>query len=312
MRISTQTVYRIGEATVTKIPEVTLTGLAPGVLFPGFDPVFLKVHPSLTGPGWFDPVTGNVILSVHTWLVRTPHHSILIDTGCGNDKSRPSLPIIDHLDEPYLERLLATGLEPAAIDYVLLTHLHADHVGWNTQLMGEQWIPTFPQATYVFSALEQKYGAGLTAGDGEVDAARSETNLGTPVRSPLPGVYSDSVAPIVESGLAKLIRIDGGEFIDGVSFHRTPGHSIDHAAISLRSGDEVALFGGDVLHHPLEIYQSDLLSMFCEFPEAARRSRLWLLDHAVRNRATYFSSHFAGSSVGRITEEKGQYQWNFL
>jgi glyoxylase-like metal-dependent hydrolase (beta-lactamase superfamily II) len=219
---------------------------------------------------------------------------------------------MDHLREPYLERLLTAGLEPTAIDYVLLTHLHADHVGWNTHWVTEQWIPTFPNATYVFSALEQKYGAGLTAADSQANAARSEANLGMPVRTPLPGVYSDSVAPIVEKEQAKLIRIDGGEFLDGISFHRTPGHSIDHAVISLRSGAEEALFGGDVLHHPLEIYQPELVSMFCEFPEAARESRHWLLDHAARNRATYFSSHFAESSVGRITEKKGQYQWDFL
>src|ERR1700755_1606798 len=94
---------------------------------------------------WFDLITDNVILSVHTWLVRTPHHSIPIDTGCGT--TNPGHPYPSWITfTNLLERLLAAGLEPAGIDYVLLTHLHADHVGWNTQLMGEQWIPTFPQA----------------------------------------------------------------------------------------------------------------------------------------------------------------------
>lgn len=310
--MNNHTVYRIGEATVTKIPELTLTGFAPATLFPDLDPTFLSHHSHLVGPGWFDPATGNVILSVHTWLVRKPHHSILIDTGCGNDKSRPSIPMLDHLHEPYLERLATAGVEPGAVDYVLTTHLHADHVGWNTRWVEERWVPTFPRATYVFSALEQKYCAGLTSGDGRVQAARSEANLGTPVRTPVLGVYADSVAPIVETGLAKMIKIEGGEFIDGISFHPTPGHSIDHAAILLRSGGQEALFGGDVLHHPLEIYQPDLVSLFCEFPEAARTSRLWMLDHAVKSGATYFSSHFPETSAGRITGDKGQYKWHFV
>jgi glyoxylase-like metal-dependent hydrolase (beta-lactamase superfamily II) len=184
------------------------------------------------------------------------------------------MPMLDHLHQPYLERLAAAGVEPGAIDYVLITHLHADHVGWNTRWLEERWVPTFPHATYVFSALEQKYCAGLTSGDGRVQAVLSEANLGTPVRTLVSGVYADSVAPIVESGLAKLIQIEGSEFIDGFSFYPTPGHSIDHATIFLRSEGETALFGGDVLHHPLEIYQPDIVSMFCVFPGAARKSRL--------------------------------------
>jgi glyoxylase-like metal-dependent hydrolase (beta-lactamase superfamily II) len=308
--MNNHTIYRIGEATVTKIPELTLRGFAPGTLFPDLDRTLLSHHPDLVSPGFFDPETGNAILSVHTWLVRTPRHSILIDTGCGNDKSRPSMPMLDHLHEPYLDRLAAAGVESGAIDYVLITHLHADHVGWNTRWLEERWVPTFPHATYVFSALEQKYCAGLTAGDGRVQAVRSESNLGTSVRTPVPGVYADSVAPIVEAGLAKLINIEGSEFVDGLSFHPTPGHSIDHAAISLRSAGHEALFGGDVLHHPLEIYQPDLVSMFCEFPEAARASRQWMLDHAVKSGAIYFSSHFPGTSAGRITGDRGQYKWH--
>jgi glyoxylase-like metal-dependent hydrolase (beta-lactamase superfamily II) len=306
--MSNYTVYRIGEVTVTKIPELTLTGFAPAALFPDFDPNFLKQHPEWADPGWFDLESGNVILSVHAWLVKTPKHSILIDTGCGNNKLRPPKCAANHLQEPFLERLAAAGVEPEAIDYVLLTHLHADHVGWNTRWLNDRWVPTFPRATYVFSELEQRFCAGLAGGDGLSQASRSEAQL----EAPVPGVYAESVAPIVERGLAKPIRIDGSEFIEGISFHPTPGHSLDHAAILLRSGNREALFGGDVLHHPLEVYQPDLVSIFSEFPEAERSSRRWVLENAVKRRAFYFSSHFPETSAGCLSRDKGQYKWHFV
>jgi glyoxylase-like metal-dependent hydrolase (beta-lactamase superfamily II) len=138
----------------------------------------------------------------------------------------------------------------------------------------------------------------LAQADERVDAARAEANLGSPVRTPVPGVYTDSVEPVIEAGFAEMVRIDGSEFIDGISFHPTAGHSIDHAAILLQSKGERALFGGDVLHHPLEIYRPDLVTAFCEFPDAALQSRRWLLEFAAETGAMYFSGHFPVTSAG--------------
>jgi glyoxylase-like metal-dependent hydrolase (beta-lactamase superfamily II) len=136
--------------------------------------------------------------------------------------------------------------------------------------------------------------------------------MGAPVRTPLAGVYTDSVVPVMEAGLAKLIKIDGTEFFNGISFHPTAGHSINHASISLRSQGVEALFGGDVLHHPLEIYEPGLVSMFCEFPEYARTSGRWMLEYACRENVIYFSGHFPETSAGRITRRNGQFQWQFM
>ncbi len=201
--------YQIGDFSITKIPELTLTDFAATKLLPNLDPKLLSSHPSWMDQRWFDAASGNVLLSVHTWLVRTPHHVILIDTDAGNEKPRPSMPMLDQLHEPFLERLRAAGVEADQVDYVLLTHLHADHVGWNTRIAGETWVPTFPNATYIFSKLEQEYSAGLAKDDEGVQIARAKAGLGEPVRTPVAGVYADSIAPILEAGLAKLINVDG-------------------------------------------------------------------------------------------------------
>jgi glyoxylase-like metal-dependent hydrolase (beta-lactamase superfamily II) len=304
--------YQIGDAKITKITETILESFTPSALLPDHNPDVWAEHPEWITSGMFSKSKGNILLSLHSWLVETPRHIILIDTGAGNDKDRPTMPVLDHLQEPYLGRLANAGIRPEAVDYVLLTHLHADHVGWNTRRSNRSWVPTFPNATYVFSELEQIYCAGLMAHDERVERARSQAGMGTPVRTPVAGVYADSVVPVMEAGLAKLIKIDGTEFLDGISFHLTAGHSINHASISLHSQGAEALFGGDVLHHPLEIYEPDLVSMFCEFPEYARTSRRWMLEYACRENVTYFSSHFPETSAGRITRRNGQFRWDFI
>lgn len=300
--------YQIGDAAVTRIDEVAHGAFTQATLYPGSDPAALERHRAKFGPGSFEPGTGSLIWSTHSWLVRTPRHTILIDTATGNDKHLPGVPELDQLHEPYLDRLADAGVQPADVDYVLLTHLHADHVGWNTQLNRGRWVPTFSNARYVFSGVEKTYNEDLADGktpDGDDRA------LGPMIRRPLPGIYDDSVRPVVEAGLADLIEINGQEFLDGLSFLRTPGHSIDHASIRLVSRGQEALFAGDIMHHPLQIYEPSLTSCFCEFPQASIASRLWALKWAVENGATVFTTHFAETSAGRVARTGDQFAWRF-
>ena len=305
--------YRVGNATVTKIPEVELTSFSLQTLLPDLTETDLEHLRSIDPTDVLVPEDETAILSVHTWLVRTPKHTILVDTGIGNHKQRPTAPIFHQLQSSYLDRLSAAGVETDMVDYVLLTHIHADHVGWNTRLDEEaNWIPTFPNATYVFSALERRYAESLNTDPGRAEGILVDAHLGNPVRRPLQGPYHDSVAPVVEAGRALLIDVDGSEALEGVTFLPTAGHSIDHAAIVIRSSGEEAIFGGDVLHHPAEIYQPELTSMFCEFPAASRLSRRRLLDRAAETGATYFSSHFSGTSAGRISRRGSNFEWRYL
>lgn len=304
--------YTVGSSRVTKIHELDLTGFTATQLLPGFDPGILQAHPDWVSDATYDPTTGRVPLSVHSWLVRHQGMTLLVDAGAGNDKTRPTMKMLDHLHEPFLARLEAAEVQPEDVDYVLLTHIHADHVGWNTRLENETWVPTFPNATVICSDLEWRYGAALAREDEvSIQAARTEARLGEPIRVPVAGVFADSMIPLETAGKVRRVNIDGSEVLPGIRFLPTPGHSIDHAAIEIDSEGKIGLFGGDVLHHPLEVYDTELISMFCEFPDATRRSRHLLLKRAVETEALYFSSHFPESSAGAIGQSSDGYTWDF-
>ncbi|MGI4855907.1 MAG: MBL fold metallo-hydrolase [Janthinobacterium lividum] len=285
--------YRIGEAIVTRVAELLLPEVPADFLFPDRDRAALT-H---ARPRWLGPDEGSadgrtLSLSVHSWVVQTERHTVLIDTGAGNGKSRPLNPLFDQLETPYLERLAAAGVQPADVDFVLITHLHVDHVGWNTIHNGARWTPTFPNARYVFSGAEYRFYA---------DADH--------VHTPSKGVFEDSVQPIVDAGQARLIDAGQPSPVEGFTFHRTKGHSFDHLSISLTSQGEHALFAGDVMHHPVQVAQPGWNSVFCEFQDDARTSRLWALNHAADHRATFFSSHFPGTSAGAVERTASGFVW---
>jgi glyoxylase-like metal-dependent hydrolase (beta-lactamase superfamily II) len=266
-------------------------------------------------PGSVDPHAGLLRLSIHAWLVRTPTRVILVDTGAGNDKDRPNGPNLNHLNGPFLDRLKAAGARPEEVDVVLLTHLHVDHVGWNTKKVDGRWVPTFPNAQYILSGREQAYIEALSAADGSDASIRAEARLGPMPHPPPPvsyqGIYEDSVRPVIEAGLAKEIVVDGTEVVEGFSFLPSPGHSIDNACISLNSRGEQALFWGDVIHHPVQFVRPDWNSVFCEFPDAARKARRWAMNHAAETNALVFTTHFAESSAGRVTRVGDRLTWHF-
>lgn len=289
--------HLIGDSRVIKVPDMMLTALSPEKLLPDWtDEQSNLICPWLSNT--LDNTRNHVLLSVHSWLVEDRGRKILIDTGAGNAKKRPLAPYFDQIHTAYLENLSQIGIRPEDIDFVLLTHLHVDHVGWNTRDQDGKWIPTFPNARYLFSWEEYKFFS-----DPFNNCQRNHTSFSTRV---------DSVDPIVDAGLADLIKVDGREVIEGFSFHSTPGHTAHHAVILFRSGTEQALFTGDVMHHPLQAIHPEWRSVFDADPQAAVAARRWVLDYAHNNGATLFTSHFPLSSAGRVQENDEGYGWYFL
>lgn len=284
--------YQLGDAKITRVTDTLLHGLAPSFLYRDWSDTLLEQRPGLRG--LLDAEGASLTLSVHSWAVEWAGQVFLIDTGIGNDKERAFNPLFHRLQTPFLERLAQLGIQPADVDHVLLTHLHADHVGWNTRLIKDQWTPTFPKALY---ALPQ----------GDLDF------FATPEADSRRMVFDDSVAPVIASGQARVIGRDGGDYQDGFRFHPTPGHCAGHMSISLSSRGETALFCGDVMHTPMQVYRPEWNSVFCREQDEARKSRRWLLDFAAERSALVFSAHFSGSSAGRVTRrDGGDFDWQFL
>ncbi len=291
-------IYAVGDATVTKISEQVLDAVAPAWLYPDWDPREIEKNVDWLVPGNMDRERTKFIISVHAWLVRLNGKVILVDNGSGDDKERPGNPVFHQRHTPYLENLAAAGVRAQDVDFVLNTHLHVDHCGWNTQLIDGEWVPTFPNARYVFAKSELEYYA----------SAESHNDVNVPSL----GVYEDSVAPIVRAGLAYQIGAEGGEVLEGLTMIPTPGHSIGHMSIGLKSSGEEALFAGDLMHHPMQVYRPEWNSIFCEWQDQARTARRWALDYVAERRLMLFSTHFAETSVGHVLRHGDRYAWSYV
>ena len=289
--------YRIGDVTITKVEEQLLRNVPLGFLYPASGPNDLTAVKKSLHADDLEASGESFCLSVHTWVVRTPDHLILIDTASGNDKERPNNPLFHRQSTPYLDRLRAAGVDPAKVDFVFNTHLHVDHSGWNTRLENGRWVPTFPNARYLFPLAERDYYAS--------PASHNEANI------PSFGVYEDSVAPVIEAGISDFIEPAGGRYLDLFEFLPTPGHSIGHMSISVTSRDETAIFAGDIMHSPFQVYRPDLNTVFCEFQSDASRSRLKMLNRFADTGALYLSTHFPASSAGHITRRPDGFAWTY-
>ena len=194
----------------------------------------------IAGIAWLAPhfadTSGNLKGVVQSFLVSDEVHRIVIDTCVGNDKRRESLEAFDNLQTDFLDRLIRLGWEPETVTHVVCTHLHFDHVGWNTQRVEDEWKPTFSNARYVFCSPEFDYWR--TFPEKEIEAQC--------------GGFRDSVLPIVEAGLATYLEPHGA-IVPGVTFLPTPGHTPGHCSVSIESNDERGVITGDVIHHPCQI-----------------------------------------------------------
>ncbi|AQT80492.1 MBL fold metallo-hydrolase [Mycolicibacterium litorale] len=235
----------------------------------------------LLSPHFWDAQADQWRIAMQSWVIEVDGLVVVVDTGVGNDRDRPHMPPLDHLRTDFLADFAAAGFDPGAVDVVVNTHLHTDHVGWNTHLVGGRWVPTFPNARYVMPEADYRFfGPG---GDGENDGMRA--------------VLADSVFPVAEQ-----IQLWTGEVEISPSLRLRPaaGHTPGSSVLWLDAG-RPAVFVGDLTHCPIQIRRPDDACAFDVDPVAARSTRRRVFGEAAQAKAMVVPAHYPGSGGPRIT-----------
>lgn len=290
----------LGDVEILKLVEIDRLPVVPTTLLANITPEIIAANRDWLGANLYDAVADRLIVSHHSFVVRTPTLNILVDTCIGNHKSRASMPAWDQLDTPYLERLAAIGLHPDDIDIVMCTHLHADHVGWNTRLVDGRWVPTFAKARYLMSRTDFDYFDGLY-----------RANPPTPVTR---GAHQDSVLPIIEHGLAELVDATSGldaNLARFVSLEAAPGHSPGNLNISIRAGGQHACLCGDVIHHPIQCIEPTLGNPADANSAQAYRTRIALLERYADTDTAILTGHFPDPTAGRVLRHGAAFRFAF-
>ena len=286
--------WRMGEVEITRVLEFEAALFEPVVLYPEATAETIVPHRTWLEPNLLDPASGQLLFAFHSTVIKTPHATILVDTCSGNDKERPHKLRYHRKNWPYLANLAAAGFAPADIDYVLCTHLHADHVGWNTRLLGGRWVPTFPKARYLFARPEWEHWRVA-----ELHA-----------RYTMDPYFEDSVLPVVESGQAELVPTDYA-FDDNVRIEPWPGHTPGHVCVVVRSQDRSVVLSGDIMHTALQCAEPQLNSCFCVDAEMARVTRRRFLETFADTPVIVIPAHFPTPTAGWIRSHQGAFRFHF-
>ncbi|MEM7189505.1 MAG: MBL fold metallo-hydrolase, partial [Pseudomonadota bacterium] len=229
---------------------------------------------------WCVDAETRCLVCVQSYLVKTPHHLILLDTCIGCDKTNDRFPFwAGRREETWLANLLATGFAIEEVTHVLCSHLHTDHAGWNTRLIDRRWVPTFPNAQYIFARTEAEY-----------------------CETAEPDLFRESVQPVLEAGQATLVDTDH-QIEDGIWLEPTPGHTPGHVAIHLESAGSHAVMWGDLLHSPAQCAHPDWSYRRDWDAAVSTVSRQRVLTACADHNHMVLSSHFPSPSVGRIRND---------
>jgi glyoxylase-like metal-dependent hydrolase (beta-lactamase superfamily II) len=273
--------FSVGDLTVHRIIEMETTFLPALDMLPGLTPeVLAENKPWLQKAGAID-AEGTFVLCFQSYIVQTPHHTILVDSCVGNDKPRPLRPKWNmKTDDIYLRALAAAGFAVGDIDYVMCTHLHVDHVGWNTRLENGRWVPTFPNARHIFGKSEFDYW--------------TEQNAKAEVAP-----FADSVLPIVAAKKADIVPNDFA-IGDHVRILPTPGHTPGHVAFTFGRGKDLMVVSGDLMHTPLQTRYPELSPKFDVDPAQAATTRRSFLERYCDTETLCCTAHFPSPSTGKI------------
>ncbi len=269
--------WNVGRVKITKIAELETVGSTRFILP-------LATNDEIRKLPWLIPhfatEEGRLKMSIHSLVVETPTRRIVIDTGLGNDKEGRNVPTWNSRQGPFLETMTAAGFPPDSIDTVLCTHLHVDHVGWNTRLVDGRWVPTFGNARYVFGKTEYEHWRDHSE---EADKA---------------AVFNDSVKPVVDAGRADLVASDAS-LGDEITLIPTPGHSPGHISVLVRSDGQQALLTGDVAHHPCQMAHLDWSSTADSDPVQSASTRRELFSRFADTPTLVIGGHFTAGHIQR-------------
>ena len=274
--------WQIGEVTITKVTEMEQRW--PGfAVIPQATPAAMKEHDWVLGP-FADPETGRIRLSFHAFCIEAGDRKIVVDTCAGNNKVRPNFEALGGLHTDFLERMTEAGFGPDDVTDVVCTHLHVDHVGWNTSLVNGVWTPTFPKARYLFGATEWNHWKDEPQVYGDV--------------------VGDSIRPCIDAGLADLVGVDH-RISDNVWFESTPGHTPGHISLIIESAGQRAVITGDMVHSPLQIDDPELAAVVDSDQVQSRVSRREAFARWAQSGALVIGTHFADPSAGRMVNLGG-------
>ena len=278
--------WQIGDVRVTRLQEQE--PVWPGTMITG-----MATAENVMREGeWLTPFTddkGRIRLSIHSLLVESEGHRIVVDTCVGNNKIRPGFKEWNNLDLPFLKEF-EKSFPRDSIDMVVCTHLHLDHVGWNTVLENGKWVPTFPKASYMMTQPEWDHWSKY---EGSPD-----------FKNPI----DDSVRPVIDAKLAKLVQPDH-RLTGEVYLESTPGHTPGHVSVRISSRGEDAVITGDMIHHPIQVAHPDWICEFDNRPDEASATRKKFVERYCDQPVKVFGTHFAGPTAGHIARRSGNFRF---
>ena len=278
--------WKIGDVTITKIIEIESTEQATWIV-----PALTAENLARPEVAWCKPHfardDGRVHLSVHALVIESQGRRIIVDTCVGNDK-RINLPAWNKRQGPFLQELAAAGFPADSIDTALCTHLHVDHVGWNTRLVDGKWVPTFPNARYLWHRTEFEFWS------------TTDINMGGEI-------VGESVMPVYDAGLVDLVDAEHA-VTDEVRLEPTPGHTPGHVSVHISSGGEEAVITGDLMHHPAQCSHPEWGSRFDADREQAVATRRAFLERYGDTPVLVIGTHFATPTAGHIVRDGATYR----
>jgi glyoxylase-like metal-dependent hydrolase (beta-lactamase superfamily II) len=291
---------RVGHASVARVVEFQFE--LGTRFFPRTSPSGWQDNADLLVPDFFDPDTDRWRIVVQSWVVEVDGLTVVVDTGVGNDRQRPHMPPLDHLNTGFLAALQSAGVDRNAVDVVVNTHIHSDHVGWNTMLENDTWVPTFPNARYVVPAAD--YHHFQPDGTAARQAPRTEEEAAQQRGNQL--VFADSVLPVDEAG--QLVQwSDDHQISRSLRLRPAAGHTPGSSVLWLDAG-QPAVFVGDLTHSPLQLRQPDDPCAFDINATAAAVTRRRILTEAAQAKATVIPAHYPGRGGATLRADDDRFE----